>query len=449
MASRLVLIGAGSAQFGFDMLGDVFQSAILDGAHVVLHDINGAALERVHKAGLAFVEENGLSVTLSATTSREEALVGADFCVISIEVGDRFALWEQDRSVPQQFGFRQVFGENGGPGGLFHSLRVIPPILDICEDIQRICPNAWVFNYSNPMSRICTTVHRRFPELRFVGVCHEIASLYQHLPLILDTPMSNIEFRAGGLNHFSVLVEARYRDSGADAYPDVLAKAPGYFEGLPDLGSIMKTLFTQQAGSTPGSEPALREGAHPWAERGVFRVLLERFGCLPITTDSHIGEYMQWAHDVADHKAILDFYIYYKKWIMRSDPAIKKTRSERLVKVIEALLTGERYEEAALNVRNRGYIAQLPDFIAVEVPAWVDANGIEGIALPAMPKGFGGLLSNQVAVHDLTAEAIIQRSRSLVVQALLVDPVVDKVDAADDLVSTMIALQPEHLSYLA
>jgi alpha-galactosidase len=449
MASRIVLIGAGSAQFGFDMLGDVFQSSILDGSHVVLHDINGEALQRVQQAGERFVRENGLAVTLSATTSRKEALLGADFCVISIEVGDRFALWEQDRTVPQQYGFRQVFGENGGPGGLFHSRREVPPILEICADIEAICPEAWVFNYSNPMSRICTTVHRRFPDLRFVGVCHEIASLYQHLPLILDTPMSNIAFRAGGLNHFSVLVEARYLDRGADAIPDVLAKAPAYFAELPDLGSIMRTLFEQQAGSTPGSEPALRDDAHPWAERGVFRVLLERFGCLPITTDSHIGEYMQWAHDVADHKAILDFYIYYKKWLMRSDPAIKKTRSERLVKVMEGLLTGERYEEAALNLPNRGFIAQLPEFISVEVPAWVDGNGIEGVALPAMPKGFGGLLSNQVAVHDLTADAIIEGSKALVLQALLVDPVVDKVEAAEALIDTMIALQPDYLGYLS
>lgn len=449
MASRIVLIGAGSAQFGFDMLGDVFQSAILEGSHVVLHDINGAALERVHKAGEAFVREHGLSVTLSATTSRADALAGADFCVIAIEVGNRFALWEQDRTLPQQFGFRQVFGENGGPGGLFHSLRVIPPILEICQDIQRICPDAWVFNYSNPMSRICTTVHRKFPELKFVGVCHEIASLFQHLPLLLDTPLSNLAFRAGGLNHFSVLVEASYRDSGKDAYPDVLARAPGYFEHLPDLGSLMKTLFEQQAGSTPGSEPALRDGAHPWAERGVFRVLLERFQCLPITTDSHIGEYMQWAHDVADHKAILDFYVFYKKWTLRSDPGIKKTRAERLVKVIEGLLTGERYEEAALNLPNRGFVPQLPEFMVVEVPAWVDASGVHGIALPSMPKGFAGLLSNQVAVHDLTAEAVLQESKDLVLQALLVDPVVDKVDAAEKLIETMISLQPEYLGYLS
>lgn len=448
MSTRIVLIGAGSAQFGFDMLGDFFQSAALSECQVVLLDINADALERVRRAGQAYIEEHGLKIQLRATLSRDEALVGADFCVIAIEVGDRFALWELDQSVPRQFGFSQVFGENGGPGGLFHALRVVPPILEICADIERICPDAWVFNYSNPMSRICTTVHRAFPDLKFVGLCHEIASLYQHLPLILDTPISNLEFRAGGLNHFSVLVEARYRDTGKDAYPEILSKAANYFEGLPDLGGIMKKLFAAQAGSTPGSEPALREGASAWAERGAFRVLLERFHCLPITTDSHIGEYLQWAPEVADHKAVLDFYTYYKKWTLRGDPKIKATRSERLVKIVEGILTDVRYEEAAVNLPNRGFIQALPDFMVVEVPAWVDRKGISGIRLEAMPQGFAGLLSNQIAVHDLTAQAIIEGSRDLVVQALLVDPVVDRVTAIEPMIETMIELQPRYLGYL-
>ncbi|HEB91623.1 MAG TPA: alpha-glucosidase [Deltaproteobacteria bacterium] len=446
--TKIVLIGAGSAQFGFDMLGDFFQSPLLSDCHVALHDINAEALERVRRAGQDYIDDHGLAVELTASLSREESLAGADFCVIAIEVGDRFALWEIDQNVPRQFGFQQVFGENGGPGGLFHSLRVIPPILEICGDIERICPEAWVFNYSNPMSRICTTVHRAFPDLKFVGLCHEIASLYQHLPLILDTPIEALEFRAGGLNHFSILVEARYRESGKDAYPDILEKAADYFEHLPDLGSIMKKLLDAQAGSTPGSEPALREGANPWAERGAFRVLLEKFHCLPITTDSHIGEYLQWAPEVADHKAVLDFYVYYKKWTLRGDPTIRETRTERMVKIVEGIISDDRYEEAAVNVPNRGLIPQLPEFMVVEVPAWVDQKGISGIRLDGMPRGFAGLLANQVAVHDLTAQAVLDRSKDLVLQALLVDPVVDRVGMAERLIETMIELQPEYLGYL-
>ena len=448
MSTRIVLIGAGSAQFGFDMLGDFFQSSALGDCHIVLHDINAEALDRVYRAARDYVDANDIRVELSATLSREEALTGAEFCVIAIEVGDRFALWEQDQSVPRQFGFHQAFGENGGPGGLFHALRVVPPILEICADIEKICPDAWVFNYSNPMSHICTTVHRAFPELKFVGLCHEIASLYQHLPLILDTPISNLEFRAGGLNHFSVLVEAFYRDSGKDAYPDILAKAADYFERVPDLGSIMKRLLEAEAGSKLASEAEWREGMSPWAERGAFRVLLEKFHCLPITTDSHIGEYLQWAPEVADHKAVLDFYTYYKKWTLRGDPKIKATRSERLVKIVEAILSDERYEEAAVNLPNRGLIPQLPEYMVVEVPAWIDRKGISGIRLDAMPQGFAGLLANQVAVHDLAAQAIIEGSRDLVVQALLVDPVVDRVGAVEPLVEAMVGLQPEYLGYL-
>jgi alpha-galactosidase len=210
----------------------------------------------------------------------------------------------------------------------------------------------------------------------------------------------------------------------------------------------MKRLLDAEAGATLVSESEWREGVSPWAERGAFRVLLEKFHCLPITTDSHIGEYLQWAPEVADHKAVLDFYTYYKKWTLRGNPKIKETRSERLVKIIEGILTDERYEEAAVNLPNRGLIPQLPDFIVVEVPAWIDRKGISGIRLDAMPQGFAGLLANQVAVHDLAAQAIIEGSRDLVVQALLVDPVVDKVGAVEPLVDAMVGLQPEYLGYL-
>ncbi len=446
MSTRVVLIGAGSAQFGFDMLGDLFQSEVLAEAHIVLHDINPEALERVRKAGQAHIDSNGLSARLSATLSRPEALAGADFCVIAIEVGDRFALWEQDQNTPRGLGLRQVFGENGGPGGLFHSLRVVPPILSICEDVQKFCPDAWIFNYSNPMSRICTTVHRAFPDLNFVGLCHEIASLYQHLPAILNTPISNLQFRAGGLNHFSVLTEVHYRDSGRDAYPEVLAKAPDYFEKIPDFGSLMKKLFAAQDGTD--SEVTSEDEVHPWAERGAFRVLLEKFHCLPITTDSHIGEYLQWGQDVADHKAILDFYTFYKRWTLRGNPEIKSTRSERMVKIVEAILTDDGYEEAAVNLPNRNLLDCLPEFMVVEVPGWVDKRGVSGVRLETMPRGFSGLLANQVAIHDLCAQAILEGSKDLVLQALLVDPVVDKVSAAEDLIDRMIDLQPEHLGYL-
>ncbi|MEB6337746.1 family 4 glycosyl hydrolase [Serratia rhizosphaerae] len=452
MATKIVLVGAGSAQFGFGTLGDIFQSKTLYGSEIVLHDINPASLAVTEKTARDFLAAQDLPFSVSATTDRKSALQDAEFVIISIEVGDRFALWDQDWQIPQQYGIQQVYGENGGPGGLFHSLRIIPPILDICADVADICPDAWVFNYSNPMSRICTTVQRKFPELNFVGMCHEIASLERYLPEMLGTPFSNLQLRAAGLNHFSVLLEASYKDSGRDAYPDVRAKAPGYFERLPGYSDILA--YTRQHGKLVETEGSTERDAlggkdslYPWADRTLFKEVLEKFHHLPITGDSHFGEYIRWAYEVSDHRGILDFYTFYRNYLGHVEPRIELKLKERVVPIMEGMLTDAGYEEAAVNIPNRGFIKQLPAFIAVEVPAIVDKKGIHGIKVE-MPAGIGGLLSNQIAVHDLTAEAVINGSRDLVIQALLVDSVNDKCRAIPELVDLMIARQSPWLDYL-
>jgi len=447
--ARIVLIGAGSLQFGLGTMGDIFQSEVLAGSEVVLHDINPTALARVEAAGQAFLAEHDLPFTLSATLERPVALQGADFIISSIEVGDRFALWEQDWRIPQQYGIRQVYGENGGPGGLFHSLRITPPILAIVGDVMRICPEAVVFNYSNPMSRICTTVHRRYPQARFIGMCHEIASLQRHLPLLADTPWENLDTRAGGLNHFSVLLEATYRDTGRDAYPDILAKAPAYFEQLPSLGAMLKYAKETGATSEDQAADAPADAHEAWPERRLFRAILEDFGLLPITTDSHLGEYVQWAWDAVDHKGILDFYTFYKGFLAHREPKIELKLTERVIPIIEGILTDAGYEEGAVNLPNAGLIPDLPDWLVVEVPGIVGAYGVRGVHLPDYPHGFLGLLQNQVAVHDMTAEAILSGSRAAVVQALLVDPVVDVYAPVRELVATMLEAQADYLGYIS
>ena len=452
MATKIVLVGAGSAQFGYGTLGDIFQSKTLYGSEIVLHDINPAALAVTEKTARDFLAAEDLPFTVSATTDRKTALSGAAFVIISIEVGDRFALWDLDWQIPQQYGIQQVYGENGGPGGLFHSLRIIPPILDICADVADICPNAWIFNYSNPMSRICTTVHRRFPQLNFVGMCHEIASLERYLPEMLGTSFDNLTLRAAGLNHFSVLLEASYKDSGKDAYADVRAKAPDYFSRLPGYSDILAYTrihgkLVQTEGSTERDALGGKDSAYPWADRTLFKEILEKFHHLPITGDSHFGEYIRWASEVSDHRGILDFYTFYRNYLGHVQPKIELKLKERVVPIMEGILTDSGYEESAVNIPNQGFIKQLPAFIAVEVPAVIDSKGVHGIKVN-MPAGIGGLLSNQIAIHDLTADAVIEGSRDLVIQALLVDSVNDKCRAIPELVDVMISRQGPWLDYL-
>ena len=142
------------------------------------------------------------------------------------------------------------------------------------------------------MQRICHAVTTKFPRLKFTGLCHEIASMERQLPTLMETKFSNIIFRAGGLNHFSILLDVKYKDTGKDGYPVIREKFENFYSSLVNdhEGFI----------STSG------------AERGVFFELYKLYGFLPITTDSHLGEYISWAYSIADHEGILDFYDNYK-----------------------------------------------------------------------------------------------------------------------------------------
>lgn len=450
---KIVLVGAGSAQFGFGTLGDIFQAPELRGAEIALVDINGEALERVRKTAADHIAARKLPFTLTASTDRRQVLSGAAFVIISIEVGNRFELWDQDWNIPLQYGVRQVYGENGGPGGLFHALRIIPPILDIVADIERLCPSAFVFCYSNPMTAIVTAVLRKFPEIRFIGMCHEIASLERYLPAMLGTTLSNLKYRAAGLNHFSVLLDAFYVDSGKDAMPEIMEKAPSFFETLPGYSEVLE--YANRTGVLPDTEGSVRhyaidqeKSSRPWSDRTLFRVIFDKFHLLPITGDSHLGEYISWAHEVADHRGILDFYAWYRLKLAHVEAKIEQEIRERVVPVMTGIIEDSRYEESAVNLLNKGYIPALPDFVAVEVPAVVGASGLDGIRFPSYPKGFAALLRNYCGVYDLTAEAVLHARRDYVVQALLASPVSVNPVRVGELVDTMLDRQKQWLGYL-
>lgn len=459
MQEKIVLIGAGSAQFGVGTLNDIFQSKVLAGSEIVLLDINPDALEKVHIAAKQYQEEQNLSYTIDATTDRKAALQGATFIITSIEVGDRFELWDQDWKIPMQYGIKQIYGENGGAGGTFHALRIIPPILEICADIAEICPDAYIFNYSNPMTAICTTVKRVFPKLKFVGLCHEIASLERYLPTLLETPFQELELEAAGLNHFSMLLKASYKKSGKDAYPDIRAKAPEFFAKEPGFTDLLRYMKEQDHEHLEGAferfSEIIEESSYPWADRTLFKELLETYGLLPITTDSHMGEYLSWAWDCADHRGIEDFYQLYRASLSLVEPKFGGPVHERVIPIIEGIVENTGYTEGAVNLLNREpgapeqtkAIPDLPDWIAVEIPATVGKDGLKAKPVE-IPKGFSALLRNYTGAYDLIAEAIIKKDKRLVIQSLLANPVIHSSKGLGAMVDQMIELQSPFLDYL-
>ena len=435
---KIVLIGAGSQNFGLGIISDIFKSQSLEGCEIFLHDIDKTTLANTKIISNDYKEKLGVNIDIKASTSRKEALENATFCIISIEVGKRFDLWDQDWKIPLQYGIRQVYGENGGPGGLFHSLRQIPPIIEICEDINLICPDAIVFNFSNPMQRICHAVTTKFPDLRFIGLCHEIKSMNRQLPDLMETEMHNIEYRAAGLNHLSILLEARYKNTGKDGYPIIKQNFDAYFSDLVNKHDA--------------------KPSKPGAERGVFRKLFKTYGYLPITTDSHLGEYIQWAYSVADHDAILDFYDNYKeKCLAFYDNKTSYDHyfdlknldtHERVVPIIEGILSDSEYEEPAINIPNNGYIECLPKNIVVEVPGIINKSGISGICFKEYPAAFGSLLNLQSGVIQMTTDAVLNSSKHSAYLALLADPVVNDSHQAERLLNNMLKTQSKFLEYL-
>ena len=435
---KIVLIGAGSQNFGLGIISDIFKSQSLEGCEICLHDIDKTTLANTKIISNDYKEKLGVNIDIKASTSRKEALEGANFCIISIEVGKRFDLWDQDWKIPLQYGIRQVYGENGGPGGLFHSLRQIPPIIEICEDINLICPDAVVFNFSNPMQRICHAVTTKFPDLKFIGLCHEIKSMNRQLPDLMETEMHNIEYRAAGLNHLSILLEARYKNTGKDGYPIIKQNFDAYFSDLVNKHDA--------------------KPSKPGAERGVFRKLFKTYGYLPITTDSHLGEYIQWAYSVADHDAILDFYDNYKeKCLAFYDNKTSYDHyfdlknldtHERVVPIIEGILSDSAYEEPAINIPNNGYIECLPKDIVVEVPGIINKSGISGISFNNYPAAFGSLLNSQSGVIQMTTDAVLNASKHSAYLALLADPVVNDSYQAEKLLNNMLETQGKFLYYL-
>ncbi len=449
---KIVLVGAGSAQFGCGILGDIFCSKRLVGSEITLHDINPATLGKVLETAKSFIAERGLDYRVNATTDRKAAFKGASFIVSSIEVGNRFELWDEDWKIPLQYGARQVYGENGGPGGVFHALRIIPPILEIVADAMEICPEAYIFNFSNPMTAIVTTVKRAYPQARFIGICHEIGWLARWLPRMLGKPLGELKYRAAGLNHFSCMLEITDAKTGKDLYPEVRQKAPAFFEREPGYSDLLDRykatgIIDETERFDKGGDESI--SAYLWADRRIARFMLENYGLLPITTDSHFGEYLGWAWDVADHRGILDFYDYYRITLSQATRyEIRLETIERVVPIIDGIIGNEGFEEGAVNVINDGLLPDLPSWIAVEVPATVGAAGVAGVPAMDVPKGFLSLLRSYSGVYDLTAEAILRKRKDLVIQAMLASPVMHQATTVAPMVDRMISRQERWLGYL-
>ena len=457
LPSKIVCIGAGSDAFGLNTLVTLLRSERLRGSHVALVDRDPQALDLVaHLAERLNLEwEDGM--TISAHTHHKDALRGAAFVILSIEVSPREALWRSDYEIPLKYGVRQPYAENGGPGGFAHAARNIGPVIEIVREMERTCPDALLINFSNPMQRICDAV-ARYSAIRVVGLCHQISAGYAmvgrvlHVELGIELPpafatthstpgvnearaqvareaMDKIEIQAAGLNHFTWMLAVNEKKSGRDLYP----------------------LFAQRWDEhDPTFEPLTRR-------------VYDAFKLFPIPGDEHLCEYLPWVSDPQTRPwEKYDISLY--EWELRSDMrdegretmarmgaggmAVEHLRavpSEGAAELIENVAGAEHLCWPAVNLPNQGYISNLPSGAIVEVPGVMSGAGVLGIGVGPLPEAIAELCRREITVTQLCVDAAVHGDRDAALQCLLLDPVITDLDTAKEILDDYLESYRQYL----
>lgn len=438
---KIVVIGAGSASFGPGMIASIIRQNKLAGSELCLVDRDEPSLDVVARVAERMVREWDAAMRITATAAREPALAGADFVIVCIEVPPRETLWRMDWEIPLKHGLRQPYGENGGPGGLMHACRQIPPFMEIVRDMESLCPEAWLVNFSNPLPRITRAV-TKFSRIKTVGKCHQIAVGYGIAAVLLrdlysiDVPpvvsfhsdpgniaviasmaeegRRRFDIKSAGLNHFIWLLDIRDKETGEDLYPALRAgvdRAPATLEP-----------FSME--------------------------LFRTFGLCPIPGDTHLVEYLPWTHDPLAkpwEKYRLALYDWggneTKRLSLKEsltgmargkvtlDPLLH-ARSEGAAELITAIACNEEYYDESVNIPNHGSIANLPDQTIVEVPALVSGAGVHGLSLGSLPEPIAELLRREAMLVEMVVDTAVSGDRQLALQTLLLDPMINDIDRA-------------------
>jgi len=216
---KITLIGSGSVSFAPPTIRDILLNERINSVDVdlTLMDIAAEPLELSRRYAQAVAEKLHRGARIHATTSLTEAVKGSDFVVTAIEK-NRYYYWSQDFHIPRKYGSVQIYGENGGPGGMFHTLRNLGPMLEIARAMEKHCPQAWLINYTNPEAKLVEAISR-LTAIRCVGLCHGIGMGLEQLSKLLEVPEEDLDVAACGLNHFGWFQSIKSKSSGEDLYP--------------------------------------------------------------------------------------------------------------------------------------------------------------------------------------------------------------------------------------
>lgn len=420
---KIAVVGAGSVVFTRRLVGDILSFPALSDSHISLMDIDGGRLELVRLLSEKMVVDSGVAAKIESTTDREQALDGADYVITTIRVGDDD---EVDRGIPQRFGIDQAVGDTIGPGGVIKGLRTVPVLLDICKDMERLCPQAWLLNYTNPMAIACWAINEA-TSIKNVGLCHSVQNTARQLAGYIGADVDELSYWTAGINHMAWYL--RLERNGSDVYPEL-----------------------REAMQDPET----------FARDTVRFDVMRHFGYFVSESTRHMSEYLPYfrgSGERMENYKLAPFDLTAMERQARSDthydtirqelesgePLKPQRTNEYAAYIMDSMETGT-LRRMNVNVRNNGLITNLAHGSCVEVPCLMDRMGVHPCYVGDLPEQCAGLIRSNINVQSLAVKAILEKDLEAATHAIMLDPLTASVLSLDDarrMAGEMFAAQPQ------
>ncbi len=414
--TTVTFIGAGSTVFTKNLAGDILSRDAMKDVNIRLMDINPQRLEESEIVVGKMAKTLGGHASVETFTDQRRALDGADFVVVCFQIGGYDPCTVTDFEVPKKFGLRQTIADTLGIGGIMRGIRTVPHLWSVCEDMMEVCPDAIMLQYVNPMAINTWAIGAKYPKIKQVGLCHSVQGTAGELARDLEIPVEEIRYAAGGINHMAFYTRFEHRQPDGtytDLYP---ALRQGYLDGR----------FPKPSSWNPRCPNKVRyemmmklgyfvtESSEHFAEYVPYFIkrdrpdLIDRFG---IPLDEYpkrcVEQIARWEKEAEEYR--------------KANEVTVKPTHEYASDIVNSVVTGEPSVIYG-NIRNQGYIPQLPDGCAVEVPVMVDANGLHPTVVRDIPPQLIGLMRTNINVQDLTVQALLTENPEHIYHAAMLDP---------------------------
>lgn len=447
MYKKIVLIGAGSVVFSQELIVNLLKKSWRNKWHIALVDTDPNALQAISKLSAKIIDYLGVDAKLSYSTDRCEVLPGADYVVATVGVGGRRA-WEQDVLIPRKYGIMQPLGDTTMVGGISRTMRMVPALVDIAKDIQKLCPKAFFFNYSNPMTTICRAI-RKATDLDVIGLGHGTKRAITRFSKLTGYDSSKFTVYALGLNHMVFLYDVRYE--GNDVFPLIKEKCSEIRE--------MRNRYLKE-----GKEFDMEAltPMQPFVDE-----LFETYGVFPAPSDGHLVEFF--AERFADGnyygKTLGIDAFPFERTINSGDKRYKEIESlansdepvdenyinnvvgedEDLTNIMYSMEYDLQKVYTTANLPNNGVIPGLPDETILEMPAVATARGLLPIMVNGFPEKMNAVISKHAAIAELAVESAMTGDRNLFIEAVLLGGYINDRTKVANMVDELIKAHKEYL----